>query len=288
MTQRYGFRGETPLWASVILLSGMLAGQEGITADLGYPPPPGPYNSEAPTLPQPPRASLPEPGAGPDDGAARPSQASSRLLPLPDDAFDGEAGRYDAANLFGSAAPAQQTTSDANAQVPHPPADAPASPRFSPPAPPVQKRSGYNDIPMSSGRGNQHPPLPRAYREQGRPAYQGYSPYAPAYPAHQQYYPGGTTGYAPMRTEPGYPGYYSPGYPQTGSGSIQPRDPYPAAGYATEGYYAPTVPQDPYPADTGSPSFHPGGNAIPATIPPAPESAPFSEAGDFPGFRPAD
>lgn len=257
---------DMPLLASVFLLGWTLFGQQGNAADLGYPPPPGAYRSEATTLADPSQAPYPEDRSDPGIKAEPSAPGSSRLLPLPDDAFASEPpGRYDAANLFGAKPPAQSPPPQPAGQAHLSPRSTPSLQQFAPPALTVETGPGRHDFSVDTGWSNQQQAPAPAYYGQDNPDYQGYPSYAPAYPAYQQhanpYYPESSSDYPPAASEPSYRGqidYYAPQHPQAAVG-IPSGGHYPAyapaeGGYAPEAaYYAPTYPQDYYPTDSYPP-----------------------------------
>lgn len=271
------------LWACAIALSGTLANRTLNAADVGYPPPPGAYRSEPSVWSDTPH-SPPQEHAGPDDRSARPSAASSRVPPLPDQGFDHRSGSDDAAKLFGAApAPRQKKPMPTPPEFMQPPqqarADDPAPPAFVPQSYTAQRHTGHNDFSMDFSRESRRAATTRGDPHPEAPALQGYPAHAPSYPGYRQhpgpYPPGRAMPYAVGPATPAYPDYrtgrHVSAYPQPGS-TAPPPDQYRETDTVTPQYAAEAF---------NAPGFIGDHDAAPAAQPP-PDTV------DSAVFRPTD
>jgi hypothetical protein len=196
LAQQYRKIGRVSLLPTAVL-GAFWASLAGSVAAADYPPPPGPYHSDRSL-----HADMPAPSAvAPTvdgEGAVVEGHASSRMLPLSGNAPQGEPGRFDATNLFGSRPDAADPARHRRFR------GAPEDPADTAPAP--YPATSYPAQPRFPGEFNQ-----------GRPTFgPNYPQYAPAHPGYSPY-PGRMMEYAP--SYPGHAEQYAPVYPQAPAGS---------------------------------------------------------------------
>lgn len=253
----------TALWTCTSLVLWSFASRAAEGEDVSYPPPPGAYRSEPSVWSSMPYSPGTERQAGSDDTPVTPSAGSSSMLPLPDNGYDGRPGSYNANTLFGSKRPAERASPMFVEPLQQPQAEQQPSRQLSPAPYPTVPPPERNDFSVDFRRNSQRPAVANSFQPPEGRAYQGYSAYAPAYPAYRQYpapyQSGQMMGHAPAPPAQAYPDYpagdYAAGYPQSDAG-MPPQGYYPAGDpvaapeFAPDGYDTSVYPQaqDPVPA----------------------------------------